>query len=112
MLEHVFPGDSEMARRMREHDWEGTVLGPVEGWPQSLKTSVSTSLTCAFPIVVWWGPDLAILYNDEYRACLGLKHPSALGERGAKVWAEIWDVIGPMLSQVMERAEETRSRDL
>jgi PAS domain S-box-containing protein len=113
MLEHVFPGDSEMARRMREHDWEGTVLGPVEGWPQSLKTSVSTSLTCAFPIVVWWGPDLAILYNDEYRAILGpTKHPSALGERGAKVWAEIWDVIGPMLSQVMERAEETRSRDL
>jgi signal transduction histidine kinase/DNA-binding response OmpR family regulator len=28
------------------------------------------------------------------------------------VWAEIWDVISPMLSQVYERAEATRSRDL
>ncbi len=102
-----------MARRMRELDWSTTPLGPVDRWPQSLRTSVSNSLNCAFPIVVWWGPELVILYNDEYQAILGrAKHPAALGERGAKVWAEIWDVIGPMLFQVMERAEETRSRDL
>ncbi|HEU5310665.1 MAG TPA: histidine kinase dimerization/phospho-acceptor domain-containing protein, partial [Candidatus Eisenbacteria bacterium] len=31
---------------------------------------------------------------------------------GSKVWAEIWDVIAPMLAQVMERGEATRSRDL
>ena len=98
---------------MRELDWSRTSLGPVERWPQSLRTSVSTCLDCAFPIILWWGPDLAILYNDEYRPMLGpAKHPSALGEKGSKVWAEIWDVIGPMLSQVYERAEATRSRDL
>ncbi|HEY4157342.1 MAG TPA: ATP-binding protein [Polyangiaceae bacterium] len=113
MLQHIFPGRSEMARRMRALDWSKTALGPVAGWPQSLRTSVSTCLSCAFPIVVWWGPELAILYNDEYRQILGpSKHPAALGERGAKVWAEIWNVIGPMLSQVKERAEATRSRDL
>ena len=112
-IEDIFPGQSEMARRMRELDWSRTSLGPVERWPQSLRTSVSTCLDCAFPIILWWGPDLAILYNDEYRPMLGpAKHPSALGEKGSKVWAEIWDVIGPMLSQVYERAEATRSRDL
>jgi signal transduction histidine kinase/DNA-binding response OmpR family regulator len=109
----IFPGNTEMAHRMRELDWSKTALGPVERWPQSLRTSVSTCLDCAFPIVLWWGPDLAILYNDEYRPILGpAKHPEALGGRGAKVWAEIWDVIGPMLSQVYDRAEATRSRDL
>src|SRR6185312_1719468 len=40
------------------------------------------------------------------------KHPSALGRPGADVWAEIWDIIGPMLHGVFERAEPTRSRDL
>ena len=40
------------------------------------------------------------------------KHPWALGRPGADVWAEIWDVIAPMLSQVVSRAEPTRSRDL
>ena len=28
------------------------------------------------------------------------------------MWAEIWDVVGPMLAQVMATAEPTRSRDL
>ncbi len=98
---------------MRELDWSTTALGPIEHWPQSLRTSVSTCLDCAFPIILWWGPELAILYNDEYGPCLGpAKHPSALGQPGRKVWAEIWDVIEPMLSQVMDRGEPTRSRDL
>src|SRR5262245_26593758 len=111
--EAVFPGNSEMATRMRQLDWSRTTLGPVERWSQSLRTSVSTCLNCAFPIVLWWGPELAILYNDEYRQILGPeKHPAALGQPGATVWAEIWDVIGPMLSQVFTEAEPTRSRDL
>src|SRR5262245_11412306 len=113
MLEQLFPGESEMARRMREADWASTPLGPVEQWPQSLQAAVRICLGCAFPIVIWWGPELAILYNDEYRPMLGpAKHPAALGEPGAKVWGEIWDVIGPMLSSVVERGEATRSRDL
>jgi PAS domain S-box-containing protein len=113
MVDDIFPGNSEMARRMRQLDWSKTVLGPVECWPQSLRTSVSTCLDCAFPIVIWWGSQLAVLYNDEYRELLGPeKHPAALGQPGARVWSEIWDVIEPMLLQVYERGETTRSRDL
>jgi PAS domain S-box-containing protein len=40
------------------------------------------------------------------------KHPAALGAPGLKVWAEISEIIGPMLRGVMERGEATRSRDL
>ena len=112
MIQDVFPGQSEMAQRMRALDWSRTSLGPVEQWPQSLRTSVSTCLDCAFPIILWWGPEYSVLYNDEYRPMLGPKHPAALGQPGLKVWAEIADVIGPMLSQVYERGEATRSRDL
>jgi signal transduction histidine kinase/DNA-binding response OmpR family regulator len=112
LREDIFPGNTEMARRMRELDWSNTPLGPVDEWPASLRSTVSTSLDCAFPIVLWFGPELTILYNDEYRPMLGPKHPTALGEPGAKVWAEIWDIIRPMLAQVVERGEATRSRDL
>jgi hypothetical protein len=108
-----FHGTSEMARRMRALDWSKTALGPVDTWPSPLRTCVSTCLDCAFPIVLWWGPQLSILYNDEYIDFLGeAKHPKALGRPGAEVWAEIWDVIEPMLSQVMTMGEPTRSRDL
>jgi PAS domain S-box-containing protein len=113
MSTDIFPGHSEMAQRMRALDWSRTTLGPVGNWPQSLLTSVSTCLDCAFPIVLWWGPELTILYNDEYAQIMGpAKHPAALGQPGAQVWAEIWHVISPMLAHVMERAEPTRSRDL
>ncbi len=98
---------------MRAHDWSRSPLGAPECWPQSLRTSVSTCLDCAFPILIWWGPELVMLYNDEYRSLLGSqKHPAALGAPGRDVWPEIWDIIGPMLEQVIARGEATRSRDL
>jgi signal transduction histidine kinase len=113
MIEEIFAGHTEMARRIRALDWSHTTLGAVETWPQSLRTSVSTCLDCAFPIVLWWGPDLAILYNDEYLQIMGSAKASwALGQPGREVWKEIWGVIGPMLSQVVQQGEPTRSRDL
>ena len=37
-------GDGEMVRRIREHDWAATALGPIEGWPQSLRSAVNIML--------------------------------------------------------------------
>jgi hypothetical protein len=52
MVNSVFPGDSELAQRMRAFDWSTTTLGPVERWPAALRTSVSIALHCAFPYFV------------------------------------------------------------
>ena len=101
-----------MGALMRSKDWAETPLGPVETWPQSLKTSVSTCLNSRFAILIWWGPDLVKLYNDAYSVILANKHPSALGRPGREVWREIWDIIGPMLNGVMTRGEATWSDDL
>ena len=111
--EGVLAGETEMARRIRAHDWALTPLGPIATWPPALRSSVSICLDCAFPIFVWWGPTLATLYNDEYIPVLGpAKHPHTLGQPAAQVWAEIWHVIGPMIEQVIEQGQATRSRDL
>lgn len=54
-----------------------------------------------------------MFYNDAYRPMLGeLKHPQFLGASGEACWAEIWDVIGPMMDQVIETGEPTWSEDL
>jgi signal transduction histidine kinase len=98
---------------MRQKDWSTTLLGPVEQWPQSLRTSVSICLNSRFPIIIWWGPDLVILYNDAYRdMTLQGKHPQALGQPGRVVWNEIWPVIGPMLEGVLKTGIATWSDDL
>jgi PAS domain S-box-containing protein len=105
-------GGGEMGALMRRHDWGATPLGEPDLWPQSLRTSVSTCLNCAFPILLWWGRELVMLYNDEYMPIIGAKHPAALGQAGAECWPEIWDLVGPMLSQVLQTGQPTRSRDM
>jgi len=108
----LLPGDSEMAQRMRAFDWSATGIGTVEQWPQALRASVSTCLACAFPFGLCWGTDLIVFYNDAYQAVLGSRHPVALAERASVVWADIWDVIGPMLAEVMREGKTSRSRDI
>ncbi len=108
----IFVGGSVMAGHMRSFDWSRTALGPVESWPQSLRTTVSTCLDSRFAIVVWWGKELVTFYNDGYMKILGNKHPHALGVRAIELWPEIWHIIGPMLEGVMQRGEATWSDDL
>ncbi len=47
LIESVFAGDGEMATRMRALDWSATPLGPVEQWPQALRTSIRIVLDSA-----------------------------------------------------------------
>jgi PAS domain S-box-containing protein len=103
-----------MGALMRAFDWASTPLGPVETWPQSLRTAVSIMLASGFPMLVVWGREHIQLYNDAYRPVLGAtKHPAALGQRAPECWPEIWaDVLGPMFGQVMAGGEPIWSEDL
>jgi hypothetical protein len=102
----------EMGRRVAEHDWAATPLGPLESWPDSLRIATSICLTSRFPMLVVWGEDLRKIYNDAYVPFLGSsKHPAALGAPVAEVWPEIWDTIGPMFERVRTRGESTFDQD-
>src|SRR5581483_8215598 len=83
----IFSGGGEMGQLMRSLDWSKTPLGPSESWPQSLRTTISICLASRFPLLIWWGPELVMLYNDAYRTLLGsTKHPQAMGQRGKECW--------------------------
>ena len=107
-------GGGNMGALMRSFDWSATPLGPVETWPQSLRTAVSIMLASGFPMLVLWGDEYIQLYNDAYRPVLGAtKHPAALGQRGRDCWPEIWEqVLGPMFGAVMAGGEPIWSEDL
>src|SRR3954452_5986169 len=100
-------GGGELGRRMRAIDWSKTTLGPVESWPQSLRTCVRIVLTSRQPMFVWWGKELINLYNDAYISILGGKHPAALGRPASEVWGEIWSAVAPRAARAMRENEGT-----
>ena len=88
-------GGGEMAERVRRHDWANLPLGPMEQWPDVLKTTLSLSLASRFPQAVVWGPELITLYNDAFIPVLGNK-PEALGQPFSTIWQEAWSQIRPI----------------
>ena len=106
-------GGGEMGERTRNFDWTKTSLGSPDHWPRSLRSTVATILASRFPMFLWWGPEMIQFYNDAYRPSLGDdgKHPNALGQKGKDCWPEIWDIIYPLISQVLNTGEATWSED-
>ena len=87
---HLRP-DGEVARLIEGLDWSGTSLGPVENWSPSLRTTVNLMLASPAPMLLVWGEDQRLIYNDAYIDIAGSRHPAAIGDTIRHVWPEIWD---------------------
>ena len=98
LVDAVLAGGGELGARMRAYDWSKTPLGPVKTWPQSLRSVLSMLLPSKAQIILFWGPEFIVFYNDAYRPVFGAKHPHALGLPGREAWSEIWE---PMLHDLL-----------
>jgi two-component sensor histidine kinase/PAS domain-containing protein len=87
-----FPvGGGETGDLIRAFDWSKTPLGPIETWPQSLRTVTGMLLLSPVPIVLLWGEDGIMIYNDAYSVFAGKRHPQLLGSKVREGWDEIAD---------------------
>jgi signal transduction histidine kinase len=97
----AFPAaGGRMGERVRAHDWSRTPLGPVSGWPVSLRSVVNLVLELPTPAILYWGPGLTAIHNDAYAPLLGAK-PAALGRSFREIWPEALDVIGPVAEKAL-----------
>ncbi|MDI5964723.1 SpoIIE family protein phosphatase [Streptantibioticus silvisoli] len=103
--------DSGVNRLMADTDWSATALGAVRGWSPELRTAVGVCLNSPFPMMVMWGPELSMVYNDAFVPILGARHP-ALGLPCREVWSDAWPVVGGMITKVMRCGESTYHEDL
>ncbi|WP_156679867.1 sensor histidine kinase [Sphingomonas profundi] len=94
-------GGGDMGERIRGHDWAATPLGPPERWPHALHLSLGICLNSSFPIAIYWGPGLHLLYNDGWSPIPGKRHPHALGQPAHLVWPDIWPIVGPQFADVI-----------
>ena len=84
-------GGGSMGELVRQFDWSASSLGALDAWPAHLRTSVDIVLHSPMAMVLMWGPQHVMIYNDEYINIAGPRHPAALGGTVPAVWPEIWD---------------------
>jgi PAS domain S-box-containing protein len=106
----LITGDSQMADRIRTHNWAATPLGPIEEWSETLVATVNLMLHSPFPTILSWGPEMVFLYNDAGIPTLMGKHPNALGRFYRDVFHEAWDLVAADLEGCFYRGE-TAVRD-
>lgn len=104
--------DGPMAAAIRARDWSALPLGPLDAWPETLVGALEIALSARFPTALFWGPNLRLLYNDEYAGLLGDKHPDALGRPASEVWSEVWGTLHPLLEAAAGRGVSTWAEDL
>jgi PAS domain S-box-containing protein len=92
-MDALIIGSSEMADRIRVHNWSKTPLGPIEGWSETLLATVNLMLHSPFPTILSWGEEMVFLYNDSAISTLTVKHPKALGAEYRDVFPEAWDLV-------------------
>lgn len=100
-MDRVFARAGTMAPVLRDLDWAATAVGEPATWPQSLRSAASICLGAKYPIAIYWGDELTLLYNEAWSVIPGDKHPSALGRPAREVWPDIWDIVGPEFDRAM-----------
>ena len=90
---------------------DGTPIGPMSHWTQSLRTLFGTMMGSPTQIVLFWGAEYLALYNDAYAPTIGNKHPQAFGQPASTYWSELWDDLRPLLDQVREQGKPVFMKD-
>lgn len=112
----VGPGDfltvgGASGEEIRRFDWAATSLGPIDGWPVSLKTTMRLVLSSRQPMSFWWGPELLHFYNDAYVPMLGQRAGNALGRPFKEVWDDVWEMVLPFVRSALS-GEATWMEDM
>jgi PAS domain S-box-containing protein len=103
--------DGEIGKLIRKYSWDKTSLGPIDSWPQSLLTALNILLQSPVPIVMLWGKDGIMLYNDAYSVFAGKRHPTLLGSKVVEGWPEVADFNQHVMDTVYEEGKTLSYKD-
>ncbi|MEZ0493247.1 SpoIIE family protein phosphatase [Kineococcus sp. TBRC 1896] len=101
----------QLRRAYEQVDWSRTSTGHPQSWPRTLRRAMELALETRFALLICWGPDLEMVYNQAYADTIGDKHPAALGRPAREVFPEAWDDLGPLFAQA-RRGEAVHFEDL
>jgi hypothetical protein len=82
-------GGGDLGRLSAAFDWAGSSVGPLAQWPSHMKAATSLMLRSKVPIVMLWGEQGVMVYNDAYAVFAGARHPTLLGSNVREGWPEV-----------------------
>ena len=71
-------------------DWSRTALGARDGWPPCLRLTVDILLNSPLPMLLMWGREQIMVYNDAYAALIGLASLRAPGASVPSMQPAAW----------------------
>ena len=71
-------------------DWSRTALGVRDGWPPCLRLTVDILLNTPLPMLLMWGREQVMVYNDAYAALIGLASLRAPGASVPSMQPAAW----------------------
>jgi len=98
-------GGGTMGELIAGYDWGATSLGPIASWSATVTTTIGLALRSAVPMVMLWGEDGIMIYNDAYSVFAGGRHPGLLGSRVREGWPEVADFNDNVMKTVLGRGE-------
>ncbi|HEX7821876.1 MAG TPA: PAS domain-containing protein [Sphingobium sp.] len=78
-----------MGERIAHFDWSATSIGPLESWSSSLRHTVGLMVRSDVPMVLLWGMDGVMIYNDGYSRFAGGRDSRLLGSKVRDGWDEV-----------------------
>jgi PAS domain S-box-containing protein len=104
-------GNGKTGKVIAQIDWTNHPLGPIEKWPESLRSTLGSCLHSPHPLSIYWGKEMYLFYNDFWAPFLGEKDPAAMGQPAKEVWKDIWQIIHEPMERVLENGEGYIERD-
>lgn len=87
-------------KALNDHDWSRAAIGHPETWPHALRLTVDILLNTPLPMLVMWGREQVMLYNDAYVTLVGGPLQPAPGGRVPAMQPSAWS----WNSQAIEQA--------
>jgi CheY-like chemotaxis protein len=67
------------ARSTASFDWSATMLRDPAGWPPALRLAADFALNCPLPMLLAWGSEPVVVFNEAYAALAGPGYGRAPG---------------------------------
>jgi len=83
-------------------DWSNTALGDPASWPASLQLVIDILLNSPQAMLLTWGPQQIMVYNEAYAALAGLPSLRAPGGHVPTMQPPAWSWSGSALAPVRE----------